>query len=193
MERVNHVHIVKVGRGCLIGYVYGMVQGQVPDGECLELGVTGFHSVFLLLVKLAQADCHLAASWAGSRNDYKRTCGLDIIIATESLIGIDKGHVVGIALNDIVYVSLDSKTFESLAEGIGTGLAVIVGDDHRSYQKATALELLPEAQYVHVIGYAQVAAYLVLLNVYGTDYNNYLSIFAELVEHSELTVRLETG
>ena len=87
----------------------------------------------------------------------------------------------------------DTQTFQTLAEGIGTGLAVVVCDNHRSYQKAAALELLTQTQDVHVIGDTQVTAHLVLLNVNGTDYDNNLSIVAQLVEHAQLTVRLETG
>ena len=87
----------------------------------------------------------------------------------------------------------NSQTFQALAESIGTGLAVVVCDNHRTYQKAAALELLTQTQNVHVIGDTQVTAHLVLLNVNGTDYDDDLSVVAQLIEHTQLTVRLETG
>ena len=39
MERVDHVDVVQIGGGGLVGQVDGMLEGQIPDGEGLELGV----------------------------------------------------------------------------------------------------------------------------------------------------------
>ncbi len=86
--------------------------------------------MFLLLVKLAQTDSHLAASGPRSRDNDKRTSRHDIIITSETLIRIDKGHVVGITLDGIMHVCLYPKTSETLTECIGTGLSVIMGYHH---------------------------------------------------------------
>ena len=120
MERVNHVHVIKIGSCGLICYVYGMIERKVPDRECLKLGIAGLDTVFLLLIELAQAYGHLAASGARSCNDNKRTRGDHIIISSESLIGIYQGHVIGITFNYIVYIGHDTQAFETLTESIGT-------------------------------------------------------------------------
>ena len=52
MEWVDHIHIVKVGSGSLVGYVYGVLQWQVPHGECLELGIASLHTTLVLVVEL---------------------------------------------------------------------------------------------------------------------------------------------
>ena len=41
MEGVDHVHVVQIGGGRLVGEVDRVVQGQVPDGEGLKLGIAG--------------------------------------------------------------------------------------------------------------------------------------------------------
>ena len=86
MERVYHVHVIQIGRGSLICNVYRMVEREVPDGESLELGITGLDAVFLLLIELTQAYGHLAASGTGSCDNHERTGGHDIIITAEPLI-----------------------------------------------------------------------------------------------------------
>ena len=52
MERVDHVHIVQVGGGSLVSQVDRMLQGDVPDGEGLKLGITGFHAPLVFVVQL---------------------------------------------------------------------------------------------------------------------------------------------
>ena len=52
MERVNHVHIVEVGSGSLIGDIDGMLQGEVPYGEGLKLRITGTDPAFVLVIEL---------------------------------------------------------------------------------------------------------------------------------------------
>ena len=193
MERVNHVHVIQIGSGRLIGYVYGMVQRKVPYGECLEFGVTGLDSMLLLLEKLTQTNSHLAASGTGGSNHHQRTGCHDIIVTAESLIGINQGNIVRVTLYDIMDVGDNTQAFEALAESIGTGLTVVVGYYHRPDQKAAALELFPQTQDVHIIGDTQVTANLVLFNVNGTDHYHNLGIIAELLQHTQFTVWLETG
>ncbi len=89
-------------------------------------------------------------------------------------------------------VSLDAQALEAFTECDGTGLAVEVRDDHGIDFQVTALEFLAEAQYVHIVGDAQVVADLVLLDVDGGDDDDDLHFIAQLHQHLELAVRLET-
>ena len=41
MEGIDHIHVIQVGGGRLIGQVHRVLQGQVPDGEGLKLGIAG--------------------------------------------------------------------------------------------------------------------------------------------------------
>ncbi len=65
MEGVDHVHVVQVGGSGLVGKVDRVLEGQVPDGEGLKLGITGFDAPLVLVVELGQADRHFAAAGAG--------------------------------------------------------------------------------------------------------------------------------
>ncbi len=89
-------------------------------------------------------------------------------------------------------VGLDAQAVETLAEGHGAALAVVVGDDHRAYQETSLLELVTQAQHIHVVGDAKVVAHLVFLYVDSADDNHNLGVVAELLQHPELAVGLES-
>ena len=168
-----------------------MLQRKVPDREGLELGIAGLDAALVLLIQLAEADGHLAAAGAGGSDDDERAGGLDIVVLAEALLGVDEGDVLGIAFNGVMIVDLDAHAFQTLAVGIGAGLAVVMGDDHRTHHEAAAHELVAQAKDIHVIGDAEIAADLVLFNVNGTDDDDDLAVVYELREHLELVVRLE--
>ena len=70
----------------LVGQVDGMLEGQIPDGEGLELGVARLDPALVLMVELGQTDRHLAAAGAGSRDDHQRALGLDVIVLAVAVI-----------------------------------------------------------------------------------------------------------
>ena len=193
MEGVNHIHVIEVSRGGLVGDVHGMAQGEVPHGERLELGIAGLHAPLVLVVELAEAYSHLAAARARCRDDDQRTARLYIVILAKALITVDEVHVVGVTLDGVVVVSLDAHALQTVAVGIGRTLSVVVGDDHGPYQEPSAHELRAQAQHVLVVGDAQVLAYLVALDVHGRDDDDDLGAVAQLLEHAQLAVGLESG
>ena len=193
MERVDHVHVLEVRRGGFVGEVHGVGEGEVPDGEGLELGVAGLDPALVLLVQLAQAHGHLAAAGAGGRDDDQGLRGLHIVVPAESFVGVDEGDVVRIALDRVVVVDLDAHLLQALAVGLRAGLAVEVGDDDAVHAQTAVQEGVPEAEDVHVVGDAQVAPHLVLLDVHGADDDDDLRVVLHLHQHLELAVRLETG
>ena len=104
MEWVDHVHIVEVGCRCLVGNVHGVLQREVPHREGLKLRISSRHATLMLLIKLAQAHRHLAATRSGSCDDDQRTRGRHIIVFAESLVRVDEFHIIRIALNGVVHV-----------------------------------------------------------------------------------------
>ena len=62
VEVVNHIHVVEVGRSGLVSHVDGVLQGDIPDGEGLELGIARLHAAPVLVVELTETDCHLSAA-----------------------------------------------------------------------------------------------------------------------------------
>ena len=170
-----------------------MLQRKVPDRERLELGIAGGHSLLVLVVELAKAHGHLATTRPRSRHDDERTCGLHVVVLPVPLFGIDQGHIVRVALDRVVVVGLDAHLFELRLVRLGAGLAVEVGDHDAADEKAPADELCAQAQDIHVVGDAVVGAHLVLLDVVGTDDDDDLGAVAQLLEHPQLAVRLESG
>ena len=94
-----------------------------------------------------------------------------------------------IALYEIVAVGLDAVALQSLAKGDSGRLPVVVGDDNRTDHKAAVLKLATQTQYILVVGYAEVGTLLVLLDVGGTNHDNYLYAIAYLLKHAQLAVR----
>ena len=168
-----------------------MVQGQAPDREGLEFGVAGLGAALVLLVELAQADGHLAAARAGGGHDHEGLARLDVVVLAETLVGVDQGHVVGVAFNRIMVIDLDAHALQALAVGVRAGLPVVMGDDDAVHAESAVHELVAQAQHVHVVGDTQVIADLVLLNIHGADHDHDLQIVLQLIEHFEFAVRLE--
>ena len=52
MEWVDHVYIVEISRSSLISDIHRMLQGQVPHGEGLELGITSTDTTLVLIIEL---------------------------------------------------------------------------------------------------------------------------------------------
>ena len=191
MERIDHIHIVQIRCGGLVGDVDRVLQRKVPDRERLELGIARRHSLLVLVVELAEAHGHLSATRPRSRHDDERTCGLHVVVLPVALLGIDQRHVVRVTLDGVVVVGLYAHLLELCLVRLGAGLAVEVGDHDAADEEAPVLEFRSQTQYIHVVGDAVVGAHLVLLYVIGTDDNDDLRAVAELLEHTQFAVRLE--
>ena len=68
-----------------------------------------------------------------------------------------------------------------------------MSDYDTAHIETDILKLAAQAQYIFIVGDAEVAAYLVFLNVVGADNHDNFSLVAQLQEHLQLAVRLETG
>ena len=62
---------------------------------------------------------------------------------------------------------------------------------HAAHIQTVAAECVDEAQYVHVVGNAQVAADFVLFNIAGIDDQNDFYVLFHLHQHVDLTIRLK--
>ena len=192
MERVYHVNVIEVGRSRLIGNVDRMLERKVPHREGLKLGISCPDATLVLIIQLTQTHCHLAAARTGSSDDDERTLGLHIVVLAEAFVRSYQFHVVRIALNEIVAIGPDAKTFQTLLESHGCRLSAPVGDDHRTYHEATALEFASEPEHILVVGDTEVGPFLVLLNVCSTDYYDNLYAVVDFLEHTQLAVWQKT-
>ena len=192
MERVYHVHIVQIGSSCLVCDVHRMLQWEIPHRECLKLSIAGTHTTLVLIIKLTQTNRHLTATRTWRSNNNQRTLSLNIIVLTESLVRGNQTHVMRIALDEIMAVSLDALALQTLFEGDGCRLTIIMSDDNRPHHETTVLELTTKAQHVLIVSNAQVGTLLVLLYIGCTNHDNNLDAIADFLEHAQFAVRLET-
>ena len=191
MKGVDHVHIVQVRRGRLVGKVHRVLQRQVPDGKCLKLGVAGPNPPLVIMVELAEAGGHLAAAGAGGRYHHQGVGGLDIVVAPQALVADDVGHVRGISRDGIVPVAADAQGVQTLKKRVGGALAAVAGQHHAAHIQPQAAEAVNQSEHIVVIRDAQVPPHLVLFNIRGVDGDHDLHIVPELLEHPHLTVRLK--
>ena len=191
MERVDHVHIVQVGCSGLVGQIHRVLEGNVPDGEGLELGVTGLHAALVLMVQLGKAGGHFAASGAGGRDDHQRALGLDVIVLAVALVADDAGHIVGIAGNFVVAEGADAQTVQPLFKGLHLRCSGVLGHAHAAHIQAYFLEGIDQAQHIQIVGDAVVAADLVADDVLGADNDDHLGLILQLQQHLQLGIGLE--
>lgn len=145
------------------------------------------------MVKLGEAGRHLSAAGARCGYDNERTLGLDIFILAEALFADDVRDIIGIALDGIVDKDAHAEIFKPVLECKRGGLTLILRDNDAADEKTDRAERVDEAQHVAVVGYAEVAADLVILDIARVDDNDYLNIRADILEHLQLAVGLEAG
>ena len=191
MEGVDHVHVVQVGGSGLVGEVDRVLEGQVPDGEGLELGITGLDAPLVLVVELGQAGGHLAAAGAGGRDDDEGTLGLDVVVLAVALVADDAGHVVGVAGDLIVAEGAYAHAVQLVLKGFDLGGGGVHGHADAAHEQAHALEGVDEAENVEVVGDAVVAAHLAADDVLRADDDDDLGLLLELQQHLQLGVRLK--
>ena len=73
------------------------------------------------------------------------------------------------------------------------GLVLEAGDHHAGGDETHGAEDIQQAQDVFVIGDAQIAAHLVLLDIVGVDGDDDLNVFGHLLQHTDLAVGLKAG
>ena len=191
MEGVDHIHVVQVRRGSLVGQVHRVLQGQVPDGEGLKLGVAGPDAPLVVVVELGEAGGHLAAAGARRRHHHQGAAGLHIVVLPQALVADDVLHVGRIPRDGVVAVAPDAQGRQPLQKGVRRPLAAVAAHHHAAHVEAHAPEDVDEPQHVVVIGDAQVSPDLVLLDVRGIDGDEDLHVVLQLLEHPDLAVRLE--
>ena len=144
------------------------------------------------MVELRQAGGELARARAGGGDHDERTGGLDELVLAIAVIGYDQVDVVRIALDRIVQLGGNTERVQAITEHVGSRLAGILGDDHSRDGKTVAAEQVNQTQHVLVIGNAEVATGLVLLDVVRVNRDDDLDVVGDALKHAELAIRLKT-
>ena len=86
-------------------------------------------SPFVFIIKLAQANSHLATSRSRCGHNDQWTFRLYIIVLPETFVRCDKLDIMRVFLDEIMAISLDAVALQSLFEGDGGRLAIIMCND----------------------------------------------------------------
>ncbi len=145
------------------------------------------------MVELGEAGRELAGTRARRGDDDQRAGGFDVVIFAVALVADDERDIVRVTFDDVVEVDADAVFFKMVLEEQGAVLAFKMRDDDGSDEEAALAEFVHEAENVGVVGDAEVAPDLVVLNVHRGDDDDDLRLVAQLGEHAQLGIRLEAG
>ena len=193
VEGIDHIHVVEVGGGGLVGQIHRVVQGQIPHGEGLEFGVTCLTAPAVFMVELAEAGGHFPAAGPGGGDHHQGMAGLDVVVAAIALVADDQFDIVGIPGDGVVAAGPDAQNVQTPEESVRRGLAAVLGHHHAAHIQVHPAKHVDEPQYILLVGDAQVAPDLVLFDISGADGDHDLHILFQLLEHPDLAVRLEAG
>ncbi len=93
MIRVNHIDVLEIHRGGLIGQIHRMFERHAPHREGLELGITRFHPALVFVIELAQAGGHLAASGAGGGDHHQTAAGNHKLVPAIAIVAEDERDI----------------------------------------------------------------------------------------------------
>ena len=175
MEGIDHVHIIQVGSSCLVGNVDRMFQRQVPHRESLELGVSSTDATLVLIIELRETGGHLTAARTRGRHDDEWTRSFHILVFAETFIGGNQFHIVGIAVDRVVDIRLDTLALQTMTELIGSMLTRVVRNHNTAHHEVTSHKLIAQTQYILIIGDTEVCTNLVLLDIVCIDHNHNLN------------------
>ena len=88
-------------------------------------------------------------------------------------------------------VDPDAERLQLFLVGDGGGLACEAGQDDASDHQAVCPEFICETEQVHVVGDAEIAADLVLLDIARVNGDNNFTLIPQLAQHPDLGVRLK--
>lgn len=111
MIRVYHVDVVKIRGSRLVSHVYHVFKRQVPNGESLKLGITGFYSALVVVIELRNTCGHLSASRSGRGDHHKPARRFDVVVFAQPRLGDNSVYIVWIVGDGIMTVSFYSQFF----------------------------------------------------------------------------------
>ena len=170
-----------------------MLERQIPDRECLELGIAGIDSPFVLMVKLGEAGRKLSRARPGSGDDHERPARLDVFIFAISLVAHDQVKIVRIPLDNIVQIYPDPVLFQVVLKEDRAVLILEMRYAHRSHIETAVTEFIDQTQDVGVIRDSEIPAYLVVLYIDRRDDDDHFRLIPKLHEHLQFGIRLKAG
>ena len=90
-------------------------------------------------------------------------------------------------------VVCDPALGELFCKAVGRGLAGILGDHHAVYRNVHGVDVVDEAQDLHVVADAKVRAHFGFFNVARRDAEDDLGLVAQFMQQADLAVYVEAG
>ena len=99
---------------------------------------------------------------------------------------------MGIAVDGVVDIRLDTLALQTVAELIGSMLTCVVCNHNTAHHEATNHKLVTQTQYILIVCDAEVCTNLVLLDIVSIDHNHNLDTVTQLSQHAELGIGFES-
>ena len=130
MEGVNHVDIIKVSCGSLVGQIDWMMKGKIPNWEGFKFSVARLDAIDLVVVHIGHTGCQFSRTRSRSGYDDQVTTGFDVVVFPHTFWRNDMIHICWISFDWIMKIRVNSVFLKLIAEGICSGLASVLCDDH---------------------------------------------------------------
>ena len=183
MVGVDHIHVPQVRRSRFVRHVHGVLQGQIPYGEGFEFCISRLDSALVFVIELRKAGGEFAASGTGRGNDYQRFGRLYIGVCAVAFVADYRVYVGGIALCLAVDIHLFAAPLQLAHEHVRRGLTFVLGDGDGIYGNSQLAYLVYKAKHVHIVGYAEVGAYFIALDIARAHHEYYLRLVFESAQN----------
>ena len=108
MEGVNHIDIVKVSCGSLIGQVDWMMKGKIPDWEGFKLSVSRLDAIELVVVHVGHTSSQFSRTRSRSGYDNQVATGFDVVVFPHTFWRNDVVHISRISFDWVMKIRINS-------------------------------------------------------------------------------------
>jgi len=181
MEGVDHVDIIKVCCGSLVGQVNWMMKGKIPNWEGFIFRVARLDTIDLVVVHIGHTGCQFSRTRSRSGYDNQVSTGFDVVIFPHAFWRNDMIHIRRISFDWIVKIRINSVFLKLVAEGICSWLASVLCDDNRANKNSQFIEFVNQTKNFLVIRNAQVTTCFGMLDIASINSNHNLNLLFQFL------------
>ena len=163
-----------------------MLERDVPNRECFELGIASLDTTLVFMINLGKADRHFSTSRTRRSHHHKFTRGFNELILSITVVAHDERNVARVTRNRIMAIDLETKRFEFFLVSDSTRLFLPTRQHHAAHVESVTAESVNQAEHVLIVGNSKVATDFILFDVACVDCNDDFGLVLDFFEHADL-------
>jgi len=193
VKGINHIEILDIGRGGFVGYIYRVIDRQVPYGKGLKFSVSRVNPPLVFMIDLREARGHFSAARARPGDDYQRFFSLNKIIGPVSFITDNQIDLCRIAFCKLMSKDLYISALQFVLEELCGWLAVVSCNDNPQDVDPPSSKVIYEFEGLCIIGDAEICSNLFSFNIPRVYAKEYISLILQFLEEPHLDIRIIPG